>query len=1556
MGLGGFLDDIADGVGAVAKPVGKGIAFGYDKSGADSAVNKTVKPVYKKAVKPALGWLETAYTYGVSRPLTTALITDDWGDSWSQSWRASKDISPGQAFVGALGNKTGDLTRPLGVEAKDLPGVIGATADRSFDIRDAEDRKVFKSGSGMVFSGGMDALLRWFGDPTVVGGKAIAAGRTSTVVKPITGRTDVAKVGESRRVTTVVSRLAELSPTARYDAVMRDPAMRGNAALAQLVARADSPEKIRKFLVTGMDGSAGNFARLAEESEELASGLRNITDVRKPALEKKLTSLQDRWKGNPTNPRYGKSTQAKIDKQQAKMKALEVERIAAERGYDLARLLEQSAGTIDRVPRVSTSQRFSDNRWGSGGVTWATYQPSRFNAPMRVLKSASTRRAGAVTLDERGNATEQTRRLLDRAGHGLGRNFDPKLRMSLLANVTRAETGDPAVLVTALKEAELAVARHNGAALGIHPEVVERLAVEYQTRREFIQQTVSGGEAGAFSGGKVDGRFLDMFEDVDGELEHLAILNSQQANTHALMDMDAFTKQLRRTKGDLQGDAGLEVIKRMDELDSGSMRFTAADTISGVLDSWNKFWKPVMLMRLGYTVRNVTDEGMRSAAVLGAMTHLNLTIESAGNSLRSGDHPLLLKAANRATRRKQHKAGVKVDEMTGLRAQGMERAGIVDQLQDLAKAEAAVTKQIDKAQKGLLKAKGKQTRKVRKEDLKAARTEQRALAETRLELTGKRDSLTAWTEDMQADYMKYMMDAEPAAQARRGSPTRPAKFSGTRRVKTRSGVVEIDDLGEGPWGPMTLDLTSARATSRALAGVDTRYLNAQRLVAGEATTILPVPPQNIVDPGTRALWRESYDRGWERIVNDQLSKDPLARMLLKGYNDEAVVSWLRKSTAGREYAAKNPRGRGDLNEWVGVVRQQVDHYVPSPELKEIALAGNAKIDDLRLAAKADGVVDEDLPMIHGESLDLAMGTHPLPRVWAQMVDKVFEKIGTAPTDVMVRHPFAAGIYRREMVNGLNRLNLPKGATVKPEVVDELERRARYKAMREVKRTFYESANNSNFADATRFIMPFYGAWQDAVQTWGRLWMEDPSRLAHMFQAWEAPTKTPYYWEDAHGAEYMTLPVPGFVKNALPYQLDMPADTLKGLIFAGEYWYVAGVGAPVTIPTAELVRQRPELAELLKPLLPYGAGDDVLDQVLPPGWKRAVTLYSKQDDEEWNNTLTRMWQEVETDRRTGKWQGTEEEAYAESASRAEAYYTLRMAGNLGLPFSPHIKSPYQLYIDAWQTMSDEYRRDPGAFGGLTAFDAFVKEYGEDYIAFTQSLTKSNIGGIAPTVEGWKAYQKYDDLIAQMPEMGSLIVGDTNGDYSSSVATAMRQTAISEGDSRKLREVRDPRTAMIDLQVQRGWDEYSQISTAIEQARQQAGLPNLKVKDAAKLRVAKKFLVGKLNEKYPEWAKEFNNFDRGRVDRRVEFMETLVDDPRVEGRPGFASLAEYLATRRLVVEELKGRGSQNLTAKVNSDLRIAFEYRTQQLVQGDTAFEDIYNRWLQSDDLDTGGEAK
>lgn len=861
-----------------------------------------------------------------------------------------------------------------------------------------------------------------------------------------------------------------------------------------------------------------------------------------------------------------------------------------------------------------------------------------------------------------------------------------------------------------------------------------------------------------------------------------------------------------------------------------------------------------------------------------------------------------------------------------------------------------------------IRAPGDDTREPIMQQLERAMTERAIATAHRDDLTGRLSADPPWSGAQQGQWEQIMHDALTPSErvAKNGKPLR---FSGTVTMHLPNGqVVEVPDAFAGPLGKVFIDLSSAAGVSRSLAGLSDQNLRGYRITTGDPVSLLPIS-EHPKGGQLAQLHQASYDAAWEKAVNDELGKDAIGSRLLAGQSHDEILDHLKNTPDGRRTLDNMPGKATDPARWIEEVEQQIDTYLPTDPLRRAAADGTATAQMLKETFPNAA----DRPIVHGESLGLATGASPLAQEYDKIVGGLFRRLGTTPTNALTRHPFFALHYRQSMREQFAALDhLGPNDLVPPEQIAKMQQSARNHALTETKETLYDLANESNLGHAMRFAAPFYNAWEEALTVWGRLWMEDPSRLARLTKVWNAPTAAHMTYTDANGNEQVAIPLPKAMQSLLgASNTGIPKNTLRDLIFQGQYFYSPGFGPTVSVPVAEIVRNRPDLASSVGFFLPYGPGKDIEGDILPSWMTKLRKTIAGEDDPAYVEAWTQRTDQLLTDRQLGRNALTDPEIIAEAKAQAGHLTAFNFIASMLSPASIQVRPEYQMYYDQMRALQTQYRtypngRDPQ---GRNAQQAFLQANGEDFFYLTNAMTKSNIGGIAPTEQGYQASKKYADLIAANPQYGSLFAGGADaGAYSSAVEQYQLTHDIGGGNTNKQREVLSPQDAITGAQTSQGWDRYRQINTMIDSVLYDRGLRSITDADAADLKTAKDALVAQIETKYPAWKTAYGTYTSGKADALVGVMQGIfkANDQRFVNRPGWKTLSDYLAMRsqfeNVLKERRAGGGSNNLQAQDNGDLKGAWDQYVGALRLSNTAFADLQTRYLENDKMEGGSATR
>jgi hypothetical protein len=700
----------------------------------------------------------------------------------------------------------------------------------------------------------------------------------------------------------------------------------------------------------------------------------------------------------------------------------------------------------------------------------------------------------------------------------------------------------------------------------------------------------------------------------------------------------------------------------------------------------------------------------------------------------------------------------------------------------------------------------------------------------------------------------------------------------------------------------------------------------------------------VIINGTDEGWEQAY----QRVVNRQVRGSKLTRILLQDKPREVVIDdarrFLLKDPEGRRILRNLALGR-DVDEIIDANLQNIDSLFPefAISLRKIASQRNITGEDIKLFfANAS-----DRPQVNAAQVSNGNGTSSMAKSWSRFQEGFYNMFGEAPERTLVRNPLFVDLYRKRIESLVrNAIDTYPGDEIPAAYLRKLESNARQWARAEMRRTLYDTSERVAASSTLRYVFPFFGAFADVAEKWGRIILDDPSVIRTLQTIYESPDRMGMV-EEKDGIKYINIPGEWSKRLLLgdrPRAIPKPS---LNLIFQGGAWWNPGAGWFVQIPMSALVKANPKLERniLTKEILPYGpqgtGWSDILVQSAAA--RKALQILDPEDPQRQN--LTVLIAAEENAKYDAGLRDTKPTAQ-EINSKVRWTLLTDVASRLTLPFATNTRSPYQLFIDEFHRLREE---DP-----LTAGERFYQMYGDDFYLFTTTLSKNNTG-IAATVEADKRARQLKDLIAKNPEFGWFLVGEANaGEFSPAAYKRQRELAVAPGSITKFRESQDAYEAIKETNVEKGWLIYNKGIEKIEAARIARGLKSLESRGAEDLKAAKQQFVAELEAENRDWADARGKIDINKIVTFLRFAKDTVDDPRVKNRPDMQAMATYLAGRERIMSALASRPSQSLDNEGNADLKAAWDEFVGQLIDedGTGTFTRIYTRYLERDDLRKG----
>lgn len=788
----------------------------------------------------------------------------------------------------------------------------------------------------------------------------------------------------------------------------------------------------------------------------------------------------------------------------------------------------------------------------------------------------------------------------------------------------------------------------------------------------------------------------------------------------------------------------------------------------------------------------------------------------------------------------------------------------------------------------------------------------------------------------------------------------------------------------GQEGDLFRDLTAGGRKISAIMGSSADwYLKKMRALDWENIT-----------PATHGA--DKHMDAWVRVLNDQVAKSPLGRQALMGKSEAEITRWLKSDPEG--IATKSALGTTKTPEHIARDAHAETDYLADPNVPGMDVIRQQLLD-----GKLDrNLLDETVkapnrPAVQAERSRYAFTESPVGKLLDFSMTGFYHFMSEVPANKLLRNPLFGQQYKASLNTVLRRMEAQGVTHVDEATRVRMENTARRLALRDVKNFTFSVDNETKMSHAMKNYGAFFGAQQENWNRWSRIIADDPSVLAHVTQAYQAPLRAGIV-VDANGnpvdaSGYSTDPLTGqktltsFADRSMVVQIPsylggrafnkfigldpdasfkIPMSTVNIILNKGDGALPVGAGPYVQIAANHFAQQDPAIADYMQKLgvLPFGAQKSVWDFINPATGKRLGDSV----DETGETKQQMLWYMMQVE--DYKYQnGMRKTAptWTELNDRANHFAAFRTISAFALPISLNAQDPYQFYRDEFKRLQ---QIDPD-----TANQKFYDKYGDSAYLFTQSLSKNN-AGLQPTVNSVKMSKYYQDLISKVgPQYAGLIVGSEGGGSFSNGAYQYEQTHIAApGTNVTERSTMSARDALSASQVNLGWMQYGKQMDTINAQLFARGLKSYDDPGAEDLKALRQGTIqmltsaklpdGSDNPYYNEdWDKAYNTLSPTKYERTAVDLQKVVDDPEImskaydpkTGTVGIRSdlytLKAYLDQRtnmQIALNERKfAGGSSDINAQSNYDLKNSFATFTTALIEADTKFSDLHSRYFAND---------
>lgn len=494
--------------------------------------------------------------------------------------------------------------------------------------------------------------------------------------------------------------------------------------------------------------------------------------------------------------------------------------------------------------------------------------------------------------------------------------------------------------------------------------------------------------------------------------------------------------------------------------------------------------------------------------------------------------------------------------------------------------------------------------------------------------------------------------------------------------------------------------------------------------------------------------------------------------------------------------------------------------------------------------------------------------------------------------------------------------------------------------------FFESAQRNNIEDALRVVYPFGAAWREVLGKYLKLAIEDPYRVRKAELIYRGGINADpdgdgrgiLYKDPQSGQVMFVFPGSKFVANAMQKvftsgpTVDVSMEAPLRQLNVG-FNTLPAMGPIVQIPAAILLKDKPQMSELMQIIAPYGSPSTFKDGVFNaamPGWmNKAYQAFSANTDD-----MDTMFAQtyVDTARAlstSGEYDLTNQNEVdmllKDAKSKARAIMGLRALTQF---IGPTSGSPsYQvkdaegrdIYVDILaQELATLREQDYD-----TAVSKFLNAHGENFMLYLASKTRATDKGqgYEPTQEflAWSIENK--TFLDKYRKTGAFF-GPTSDEFS----FAAWDYQIATGK----RIYNDPREIIQQSQYVVGSESYRQ------ERLKYGPYPNTLERERLRsVRVA-------LNQRYPGYPVnpvfEVNEFES----LFIPELKKAVEDKTVAGYEVTDFIKAYLDARDNAIASIGGGSLKS--SKKSARARAALAYYGQQLSNENNEFARLYDRHL------------
>lgn len=980
---------------------------------------------------------------------------------------------------------------------------------------------------------------------------------------------------------------------------------------------------------------------------------------------------------------------------------------------------------------------------------------------------------------------------------------------------------------------------------------------------------------------------------------------------------------------------------------------------NGAYEAFNALWRPAVLLRLGYTQRNVAEGLFRSMAYLGSVRPLMDASKAMYYGVRN---PVVRKQVEAEVRR--------TDQALANGAKLTDRMGT--------KFGKWWQKELD----------GIDSRIAREQewfdnttaDLKASNLtvdEADEIYKTLFAQERMLNQLKAKKELLMTENGALSMYAKQASAARRPYD---GLLDRTDPIPWRNAF-----NNESDYTPIALMNASADDTTKQM--LQLRYNATNSLLRAKRERL------------SVAVKPEDGDAYWEGVAQmlTQYRSSEVGQLILNGADAKAVARFLKTDPTGKEitkFLTGNEKWQGpdiragldEAEQWAQTMIDRLNTLAPNPELQKLMMSKVA----LGAGRKAAPISGADVKRFldrpeYRDKLGPAIGNiaeqiggPSIRNLYNTAVQKTFYAIGTVPEDALVRFPFYGQTYERTANQIRRSLTEQYGDKIPMSEVNRAMMQAHRRALRDTRNYLYTIERRTNLGDKAEAFLPFVSATQNSLTSLGRLVWKDPALPFVLKNIWNTPDVMG--WTDDQGQISVPIPhalLPDELENRLGIT-DLSRFTFDknqfNVIFPETgYGFIPRPSPLVMVPVSELMKANKiftvDPPEILKSIVgeetagslweqfkTYMFGDQggastkpfSYDFLLAPQQAKLLQLVQGLDSKEYANWYTRFYRAELMKEQFGlRGPVTKQEII----NMTNNFTWLRFGANVTAFTPPQYETNLQPLMDAMRVNEQLYGVD-GAWKNAEMFGPTLALLGDISVS-------KNVAGIDPSTEAVARARRYSNIIndvspsidkSSLSSLGMILNTEVKGYYDES-AYAWEFSNKIPGVSEEFRKLQTPEESLMQAQRNAGWTQYLKFMDQLKAIADQAGLKSYTQSPA--LKEAKKQMVASLsnNPLYEGWAQDYEDPTGTRTQDTIRILDTALRDPvfvKENNGPIWQAATLYLADREKIVELIKQSGKPSIDSPGNEAIKMAWDALRESYITTYNGWGTVANRYLSGDD--------